>query len=164
MRHRSVRIAALAALFLPACAPAAPGPSTPTPERGSPQQAAYAPDALTARDYARAERFLSGGVRDLVRGEVERVHWLGDGRFWYRTLTPEGPVLVVVDPESRQRERLDPASERARSLIGMDEERPGADVVVSPDGRLGAFIREHDLWVRDLESGEEHRLTKDGRE
>ncbi len=40
----------------------------------------------------------------------------------------------------------------------------GRDVVVSPDGALGAFVREHDLWVRDLGTGEETRLTRDGEE
>lgn len=34
--------------------------------------------------------------------------------------------------------------------------------VVSPDGRKAAFIRDHDLWMRNLETGEETRLTTDG--
>lgn len=36
--------------------------------------------------------------------------------------------------------------------------------VVSPDGRLAAFIRDHDLWVRDLETGADRALTTDGEE
>jgi dipeptidyl-peptidase 4 len=39
---------------------------------------------------------------------------------------------------------------------------PARHEVASPDGRLAAFIRGHDLWVRDLASGEERRLTTDG--
>ena len=38
----------------------------------------------------------------------------------------------------------------------------GAPVTVSPDGRRGAFIREWNLWVRDMESGQEKQLTRDG--
>ena len=34
----------------------------------------------------------------------------------------------------------------------------------SPDGRWAAFRRDHDLWVRDLDSGEDVRLTTDGAE
>ena len=34
--------------------------------------------------------------------------------------------------------------------------------VVSPDGRRAAFIRGHDLWVRDVATGDETRLTEDG--
>jgi dipeptidyl-peptidase 4 len=36
------------------------------------------------------------------------------------------------------------------------------DGVVSPDGRRVAFIRDHDLWVLERETGEERRLTTDG--
>lgn len=45
-------------------------------------------------------------------------------------------------------------------------ERPGGSEpsTASPDGRLGAFIRDWNLWVRDLETGEETQLTTDGAE
>ena len=36
--------------------------------------------------------------------------------------------------------------------------------VSSPDGTRAAFIRDHDLWVRDLRSGDERRVTWDGAE
>jgi dipeptidyl-peptidase-4 len=36
------------------------------------------------------------------------------------------------------------------------------DEVPSPDGRSVVFIREHNLWVRDRESGAETQLTTDG--
>jgi dipeptidyl-peptidase-4 len=34
--------------------------------------------------------------------------------------------------------------------------------VVSPDGTHAAFVRDHDLWVRELATGRETRLTTDG--
>lgn len=34
--------------------------------------------------------------------------------------------------------------------------------IPSPDGKRTAFIREHNLWMRDLDSGEETQLTTDG--
>ena len=40
--------------------------------------------------------------------------------------------------------------------------RAPADASVSPDGRTAVFIRAHDLWARDLATGEETRLTTDG--
>lgn len=39
---------------------------------------------------------------------------------------------------------------------------PDADALRSPDGRWDAFAREHNLWVRAVESGEERQLTHDG--
>ena len=41
--------------------------------------------------------------------------------------------------------------------------RPGRDeAVVSPDGKRAAFIRDWNLWVRDVTTGEEKPLTTDG--
>ena len=34
--------------------------------------------------------------------------------------------------------------------------------VLSPDRQWAAFIRDHNIWVRDMESGEEHELTEGG--
>lgn len=34
--------------------------------------------------------------------------------------------------------------------------------LLSPDGRKAAFLRNHNLWVRDIEHGDEKALTKDG--
>jgi dipeptidyl-peptidase 4 len=36
--------------------------------------------------------------------------------------------------------------------------------VTSPDGRYAAYIRDHNLWARDLTTGEDRQLTTDGRE
>ncbi len=41
---------------------------------------------------------------------------------------------------------------------------PGRFDVVSPDGRRAAFIRDYNLWSRDLATGEEIQLTEDGAE
>lgn len=42
----------------------------------------------------------------------------------------------------------------------LDVPQPGT--LPSPDGSRHAFARNHDLWLRDAESGEERRLTEDG--
>ena len=34
--------------------------------------------------------------------------------------------------------------------------------LVSPDGKLAAFVRDYNIWVKDLDSGEDRALTKDG--
>lgn len=38
------------------------------------------------------------------------------------------------------------------------------DSILSPDGRWAAYIKDHDLWMRDLENEEDIRLTTDGEE
>ena len=127
----------------------------------------YAPAALDSADYARAERFLFQDADTLVFGAEVSPEWLPDGRFWYRNTTPGGAEIVLVDPASATVERLAPESARARALVGdsgdgREAARAARDVVVSPNGRWAAFIRDHDLWVRDTSTGAEHPLTTDG--
>jgi len=48
--------------------------------------------------------------------------------------------------------------------VCTESERPEqpSHSVMSPDDRWAAFIRDHNLWVRDMESGEEFALTSGG--
>jgi len=39
---------------------------------------------------------------------------------------------------------------------------PAVALLVSPDGRQGAFLRDRNIWLRDLQSGAERALTTDG--
>ncbi len=45
---------------------------------------------------------------------------------------------------------------------GKPVKRVDRSLILSPDGNLGAFIREHNLWMRDLTTGKETQLTTDG--
>ena len=168
--------------------------------------AQQAPRALTAADYARAERFLGANTDDLVLGGTVSPSWSEDGRFWFRNRTPEGEENVVVDPDGRSRARAFDHPRLASALsaaagssyqplalpegeldldagtaVFADDERgfacgldsyrceelpqdPSRAEVVSPDGSKVAFIQGHDLWVRDLATGQETRLTLDGEE
>ncbi len=50
------------------------------------------------------------------------------------------------------------------AAVATAAERPAAppNSRTSPDGKRAAFIRDHNLWVRDLASGAEAQLTTDG--
>jgi len=52
-------------------------------------------------------------------------------------------------------------AERCAPAAGPERTTPRT-VIVSPDGNRGAFIRDHNLWVRDLATGDERQLTTDG--
>ena len=45
---------------------------------------------------------------------------------------------------------------------GAEHGEPPPPVTLSPNRKLGAFIRDWNLWVRDLETGAETQLTTDG--
>ena len=49
-----------------------------------------------------------------------------------------------------------------RDQTGTAGRRPAAPTVVSPNGKLEAFIRDWNLWVRDVATKRERRLTTDG--
>jgi dipeptidyl-peptidase-4 len=52
--------------------------------------------------------------------------------------------------------------QNSRLTIKTAENRLGRAFFVSPDGQKAAFIKEHNLWVRNLNSGEDTQLTTDG--
>ena len=56
------------------------------------------PAALTADDYARAEKFLGYNANPLVLRAGVRPTWLPDDRFWYRIATENGNEFILVDP------------------------------------------------------------------
>ena len=56
----------------------------------------------------------------------------------------------------------DDAGERWRRGRLLAESRGVAEADISPDGKKVAFIRDWNLWVRDMTTGEETQLTTDG--
>ena len=144
------------------------------------------PGQVTNADYDRAAKFLPQNANGLVFGGVVAPVWLSDGRFWYRNTTPGGAEIVVIDPKLRRRETC-PADATQCAGVSIDEKAAaasaragfgaggggrggnagprsstGTPLTVSPDGRRGVFVRDWNLWVRDVDSGQEKPLTTDG--
>ncbi len=71
---------------------------------------------VTARDYARAEQFLSANAGTLVSGDQMNPEWLSSDRFWYRSRTTEGTQFVLVDARARSRA---PAFDHARLAAAL---------------------------------------------
>ena len=117
-----------------------------------------APRALTADDYARAERALGPATGRLVSGIPGRPSWLADGRASYRASTATGWQFVLVDPRRRTR---GPAFDQARLAAAVSAivgRRVGSDSLpfvsfdLSPDGRQLIF---------DVTGGDPRRLKCD---
>jgi dipeptidyl aminopeptidase/acylaminoacyl peptidase len=146
--------------------------------------AAQTPRTYTAADYDRAARMLAPALNGLVVGGTAQATWLPDERFWYRTTTLNGAVVVVVDPARRTRTQCEatvatcggvtiPAAGAAAGAGGRGGRggAPGAaavrgargePAVLSPDGTKAAFIRDWNLWMIDVASRQESALTTDG--
>src|SRR5690242_15825805 len=136
---------------------------------------------LTAADYDRAVRLLGPSVTPLMSRNAVTATWLTDDRLWYRVRTNGGSELVLVDPAKKTRTVCDatgsncpgvPLNDSAaaggrgggRGGRGGGGGRGGAAgaVAMSPDGKRAAFIRDWNLWVRDVATGQEKQLTTDG--
>ena len=121
--------------------------------------------ALTASDYARAEKFMNYNVTPLVYRSGVRGNWLPDGRLWYRVTTESGSEAVLVDPVKATKTPCDlpecaAGAGRGRGAQAAGTGRGAARTdVPSPDGKLTAYIRNWNLWVRDLATGKERALT-----
>ncbi|HKA02607.1 MAG TPA: DPP IV N-terminal domain-containing protein, partial [Candidatus Solibacter sp.] len=111
---------------------------------------------VTAADYARAESMLNYKTDPLIYHPGVRPNWLGDGRFWYRDATPEGFVAMVVEIATGKQSRAE------RDTLPPPASALSTTEVPSPDGKLAAFIRDYNLWVRDRVSGAARQLTTDG--
>ena len=175
--------------------------------------------ALTADDYARAEKAMGYNTNPLVFRAGVRPSWMPGERFWYRITTPEGSEFVLIDPARGARA---PAFDHAKlaaalsTAAGTDYDahhlpftsfefsnseqtisftlrnrgwkcdlqankcsadqnaaandqapaqggrRGGRNEAPSPDKKRAAFIRDYNLWARDVATGKETQLTTDG--
>ncbi len=126
------------------------------------QNAKYAPPTVTESDYARAEKMLSYNTGQFVDRAVVRPNWLDDGRFWYQILTPNGKEFVLVNPADGKRTTAPDQKTLLAGINMKNSERGNYLEVPSPDGSKVAFIRNWNLWMRDVKSGKEVQLTADG--
>ncbi len=118
---------------------------------------------LTNEDYARAEKMLSYNTAPLVDRASVRPIFLRDGRFWYQVLTSTGSEYVVVDPSNGAKRSAPTLSELGITSPAAPSGRfAGGNVSRSPDGKKEVFIRDWNLWVKDVGSGAETQITKDG--
>lgn len=146
-------------------------------------QQPYQPKSVTADDYARAEKKLGASLTALATGGTVQATWLPDDRFWYRNQISTSVEVIVIDASKKTRTVCDaqmsncpgvPADAAAqagrggfggrggRGGGGRGGANNGPPLTMSPDGKLGAFIKDYNLWVREVATGKDRQLTTDG--
>ena len=121
--------------------------------------------AFTAADYARAEKMLGYNTAPLIDRSGVRPTFLPDGRFWYRVLTATGSEYVLINPADGSRKvgaKLTDLGLPAAAPAGPGGRFGGGNGVTSPDGKRSVYIKDWNLWVKDVASGKETQLTTDG--
>jgi dipeptidyl-peptidase-4 len=117
---------------------------------------------LTTADYDRATAMLSGNVSKFIDQDV-RPQWLDDGRLWYRSRIGDQEVYKLLDPADGEWLTADSREDLFElASVESDRSRRSRTEVISPDGKYAAFIRDWNLWIRKVETGEETQLTQDG--
>jgi dipeptidyl aminopeptidase/acylaminoacyl peptidase len=136
---------------------------------------------VTTTDYDRASAQLAPSLTGLVVGGTVVANWLPDDRFWYRAASATGAggaQIILVDPSKKTRVVCDATRSNCPGVPATADSaggggrggrgggggggRGGGAAVLSPDGKRAAFIRDWNLWVRDVASGQEKKLTTDG--
>jgi len=122
---------------------------------------------LTTADYDQAVKFLGANTGKLVDRAGVNPNWLPDGRFWYSVSTASGREFVLINPADGSRKTAaDKKSLLGDAGTGKEETPMGrrnfSNDVPSPDGKKAVFIRDWNLWVKDIETKKETQLTTDG--
>lgn len=123
-----------------------------------------AQDQVTAEAYKQAESQLSFNTSAHVDRMNVRPSWESDEKFWYRNLVKDGLEFVHYDIKKKNRTTFDSRSDLDQ-LLKKKEEAPSYSwrrEILSPDKKKVVFIKDWNLWARDLVSGEEKQLTTDG--
>ncbi len=116
--------------------------------------------SLTEKDYERAEQFMSYNTSKFVDAGVVRPNWLANGNFWYAVKSQKGTQTYLVDPIKKTK-TLTTAYNDALAPGFVGRRRPSGGVT-SPNGKKAVFIKDWNLWVRDVASNAEKQLTFDG--
>ncbi|MDD8026823.1 MAG: DPP IV N-terminal domain-containing protein [Acidobacteriota bacterium] len=122
-------------------------------------QTPWRPVALTAADYAKAEKMMASPLSPLVLRSGVRPSWLAGERFWYRVTTaPDSADYVLVDPAKKRKRLAFDAAKLAAALsqaAGKTFEPgrlPIASLEISADGGTISFAAEGKRWVYDAET------------
>ena len=83
------------------------------------------------------------------------------------SLSPDNKVLTLTDSGISYRCELGAADDKCQRTTPIEPIAgavpvPNPPLSLSPDKKLGAFIRDWNLWVRDMATGAETQLTTDG--
>ncbi len=111
---------------------------------------------MEAEVYKKAERFLMKNTAPLVKNMMMRSDWSGD-TLRYRRMTGSGTETVMVYPKSFKKVVKVVVKNADNPMMSRNNNES-----ISPDGKKAVYIKDYNLWMREIPGGKETQLTVDG--
>ncbi|WP_299291723.1 DPP IV N-terminal domain-containing protein, partial [uncultured Mucilaginibacter sp.] len=112
--------------------------------------------ALTANDYAHAEKMMAYNTATLVDYASVRPNWISKNQFWYHVLTPQGSRFMLVDAAKKTRaaafdqEKLAASLSLATGKTYQANRLPFQNFSLSADQKSIIFKADGKQWKCDL--------------
>lgn len=118
--------------------------------------------SYTQADYQNAVAMLSGNVNKLIDNAIQP-QWLPDGKLWYRLTSQNSSEYILFNPADGKKITAPSAKELfQKGPVERGSSYGSPNEVLSPDGKYSAFIRDWNLYIRDIATGTVKPLTTDG--
>ena len=116
---------------------------------------------FTTADYQHAVDMLGGNASKLIDNAIQP-KWLPDGRLWYRSLTENQSKYILFNPADEKKVVVNTKKEFDGLVAKPENSRESSNEVISPDGKFVVFLRDWNLWTKEVATGTEKVLTTDG--
>ncbi len=118
---------------------------------------------LTAAEYHKAENMLDENLSKFIDNDI-RPRWTSDNRVLYTSSVNAKISYKLFEPTTKNGMSASSAIELDKmASLPTEETKPNnRNETTSPDGKKVAFIKDWNLWIRDIASGNEKALTTDG--
>jgi dipeptidyl-peptidase 4 len=117
---------------------------------------------ITTEDYNKAVSRLGANLSKSIDRSAVRPQWLPDGNFWYSVKTATGVEYVLVNVKDGKKKTAAKKDEIIPSKVEPVNPVVKFTEVLSPDAKKIAFIKNWNLYVKDVATKIETQLTTDG--
>lgn len=114
-------------------------------------------NVLSTKDYESAEKLMGYHTSAYVDWVSPNPQWQNDDTFTYAVKTKNGIQSFLFDATTRNKKET-----QRNSNATPERRRRGGNEVISPDGKKAVFIKDWNLWLRDISTKKETQLTSDG--
>ncbi|WP_316798908.1 S9 family peptidase [Pedobacter frigidisoli] len=112
---------------------------------------------LTAKDYEYAEGFMGYNTSKYIDNPGVSPNWLENDKFWYVTRNQNGVQTYLVDPAAKTK-----VLTTEYKSVSAPPRRRSRNEELSPDGKKAVFIKDYNLFLKDVATGKTTQLTTDG--